>query len=569
MKELGVSVLIKVLDAFTAPLRNASARIKETFHTANEEFEKGAHASQAAEGVARVAERTREMVARPIESAESFEKAMARVGARLNATGEESEALEQQITKLRTSPLAAAQAMEALGHAGRSVNDVLTMMPAIVEAAEVDQADLATTAQSSTKLLQLFHLQAGDVGRALDVMAAGAAKSGTSMAELQETMRNVAESGSALGVTLEQTTALMVVLAQTGRTGFRAGGLLNQVFAGVEELGKKQIEVPGLNIHIATAGRNPIGVLAEMWLKTAKVSDTARLKFFEDAFGAGVGPVAQQLARAAGTGQLGDLTAQLQQSSGALDEQHRRMLDGLDGTQRYQQASERLSIAMGRVWSPAFASATEGLAHFVDGLGEAARAHPTVTKVALGSAGAVAALTTAVVAGVTAVSAATTAAGVYAVAMGLEQTGAEALGLALRGVITWSAAVLTPAAAVGAAIVAVSAAIYELVEHWGDLQFLWREWTAEDKPATRGTTEYEQRHGGRQPIETWTDADDRKFQERVAENQRKAAEGGEDAPVRAEMSILVEHGKPPKIRKLRADKGVTLHATTGLSMSGG
>jgi len=186
-------------------------------------------------------------VKKVIDSTTAFEKALADVKAvsmelRDGVEGAAEkfvkvEALAKKLgreTKFSTTEVA--EGMKYVAMAGFSVEEMLKAMPGIVNAAAAANVGLAEASDWLTNILQGFNLTAKDTTRVADVIAATAANANTDMRELAEGMKFVAPVAQAAGYSLEETAAMMAMLANAGIKAGIAGRNLRSILLEYEKL---------------------------------------------------------------------------------------------------------------------------------------------------------------------------------------------------------------------------------------------------------------------------------------------------------------------------------------------
>lgn len=175
----------------------------------------------------------------PVKEAAVFEQKMARVGAVSGATGKQVEALTQQARDLGASTVfsadQAAEGMQFLSMAGFKVNETMTAMPGVLDLASAAQTDLGTTSDIASNVLSGFRLEANEMGRVGDVLTNTFTKSNTDLTELGEAMKMVAPEAADMGVSLEETAAMVGLLGNVGIKGTMAGTSLRRMLAGLKD----------------------------------------------------------------------------------------------------------------------------------------------------------------------------------------------------------------------------------------------------------------------------------------------------------------------------------------------
>lgn len=170
-----------------------------------------------------------------VDSAREFEAAMFRVVAASGATGEQLLALkaaaENAGASTQYTSVEAANALENLAKAGLSAADAVATLPAVLDLATAGSVDLATASDYIAKAVAGLGLSFSDAGRVADVLAKGANASNTSVDGLAQALSYAAPLASSLGLSLEQTVAIIGKFADAGIDAGRAGTALNSILA--------------------------------------------------------------------------------------------------------------------------------------------------------------------------------------------------------------------------------------------------------------------------------------------------------------------------------------------------
>ena len=170
-----------------------------------------------------------------LKIAGDFEASMNRVMVLTNATAEEFAMLRNQARELgATTSFSAKEAADAMGflaQAGFNTNEIFAAMPATLNLAAAAKQDLATTADQLSNIMQAFGLKASDAGHASDVLALAASSSNTNVSQLAEAMKYAAPMAKSLGVTMEDTAAMMGFMGNAGVQASMAGTGLRMALA--------------------------------------------------------------------------------------------------------------------------------------------------------------------------------------------------------------------------------------------------------------------------------------------------------------------------------------------------
>lgn len=157
-----------------------------------------------------------------------FEKSMSSVQAVTMATGSEMDALAQQALDMgaatQYSASEAADAQGELARAGMTTAEILGGgLEGALSLAAAGGLELADAAGIAATTMNVFGLEADEVGRAADVLANGANKSATDVEELGQGLGQVGTVAAQTGLTLEETTAALSMFADAGIKGSDAG----------------------------------------------------------------------------------------------------------------------------------------------------------------------------------------------------------------------------------------------------------------------------------------------------------------------------------------------------------
>ncbi len=172
-----------------------------------------------------------------IHAASSLQDQLIRTQVVTRATGEEIDKLKGQALDLGAESIFAAnQVAEAQGKlalAGFKVNQVLDATPGVVNLAAASWGDLATSAGIVTEVLKGYRLEASESGRVANLLAGGASRAKVTVEELGEAFSYAAGLARASDAPIEDTTALLALLAEAGFAGSRGGRALAASYAAV------------------------------------------------------------------------------------------------------------------------------------------------------------------------------------------------------------------------------------------------------------------------------------------------------------------------------------------------
>ncbi|MDX9717176.1 MAG: phage tail tape measure protein, partial [Thauera sp.] len=170
-----------------------------------------------------------------VSSAKAFEAAISAVQAASGASGEQLSALriaaEEAGATTKYTSVEAAGALENLSRAGLSATDAIKTLPAVLNLATAGGVGLGEASDYIAKAVAGMGLSFAEAGRVADVLAMGANASNTSVTGLAQALSYAAPLASSLGLSVEQTVAIIGKFADAGIDASRAGTALNSVLA--------------------------------------------------------------------------------------------------------------------------------------------------------------------------------------------------------------------------------------------------------------------------------------------------------------------------------------------------
>lgn len=172
---------------------------------------------------------------------QDLEYRMAMVKAVSNATNEEFEALKQNARDLGASTEYTATEVAGLQLAyarmGFVPDQIRQITGATLDLATATGEDLARSADVVGTTLRGFNLEAGQAQRVVDVMTKSFNSSSLQLGYFYDAMKYVGPIATAANVSLEETTAMLGVLADRGIRGSQAGTALRRIFTEIAKEG--------------------------------------------------------------------------------------------------------------------------------------------------------------------------------------------------------------------------------------------------------------------------------------------------------------------------------------------
>lgn len=218
-----------------------------------------------------------------------FEKQMSTVKAITGAVGGELKSLENNALELGRSTQFAASQVAGLqieyGRLGFSTSEILATTKATINLATATGENLSRSAEIAGSTLRAFGLDASQSGRVTDVMASSFNKSALALDSFADGIKYVAPVAKATNVSLEETTALLSVLADAGIKGSQAGTSLRRIFTlltkdgrpfadRLQELADKGITLADANDEVGLYAQTALLVIAEQNEKVKELTKT-------------------------------------------------------------------------------------------------------------------------------------------------------------------------------------------------------------------------------------------------------------------------------------------------------
>tara|TARA_R110000744_G_scaffold168571_1_gene286283 strand:+ start:13865 stop:17650 length:3786 start_codon:yes stop_codon:yes gene_type:complete len=171
---------------------------------------------------------------RVISTFTDFQFAIKQVGVISGATATELKALEDQAKELGATTAFTANEVAnlqiELAKLGFDSKDINNMTSSVLDLSFAFGDDLGTTAEQVGITLRAFNLDASEASRVTDVMAAAFSNTALDLEKFATAMPKVASIASTMGFTLEDTTSILGMLANTGMEASTAGTSLKNIF---------------------------------------------------------------------------------------------------------------------------------------------------------------------------------------------------------------------------------------------------------------------------------------------------------------------------------------------------
>lgn len=380
-----------------------------------------------------------------------FEASMSNVAAISGATGGDLEKLEEKAREMgATTSKSASESADALGYmalAGWDTQQMLEGIEPVLRLSEAANLDLARASDLVTDSMSALGIEVEDLPGYLDMMAQASRKSNTTVDALMEAFLVAGGTLSSFNVPLEESAAILGILANRGLKGSEAGTALNAIFTNLTSgagAAGKAMEKLGVSAFDSEGNFKGLeAVLLEVKNKTKDMTEEQQASFISAIAGKEHLKSFQGIMAGLGA-EYGDLKEDIVASDGALNDMASTMQDNAKGNiSAMKSAFEELSISFSTYLLP---SVTKGIQFLTDLAQKFGEMEPEKKKLIVGFA-AVAAAVGPMVLGVAKI----------ATTIGMAMPLISAISTAIAGAGGLSAALVAISGPVGIAVAAVAA----------------------------------------------------------------------------------------------------------------
>lgn len=289
-----------------------------------------------------------------------YEQGLANVRAVTNATAEEMKILSDEARRLgRDTAWSAVQVTEAeqlLAQAGFSVQETVGALPGLLNLASAGGLDLANATDIAAGTLRAFGMEAEQAGHVADVLAVASSATNSDVMGLGESMKYVGPAAKALGVDVEQTTAVLGMLANANIKGSQAGTTLRSALTRLAKPTKQSSDMMkqlGFNAFDSAGKILPMHeLIGNLQKSTSNLTEQQRANAMATIFGqeamSGMLALVEQ-----GPDALKELTQSLYDSEGAAQKMADTRLDSISGQMELlKSAADDLKLTLGEKLAP-------------------------------------------------------------------------------------------------------------------------------------------------------------------------------------------------------------------------
>lgn len=309
-----------------------------------------------------------------------FDATVTKAGAKAGATAEQLEQMRVTAGKLGAefpiSATEAAQAMDGLAAAGYDANQIMAMLPSVIQSSVASGEDLAMTSEVVSSALNTWNLQTGDVEkntlRVADVIQQANNMSALSLQDFGLAMQYAGAPAAALGIQIEDLSAAMAIMRNKGLAASNIGTSLRSMFSRLADPPKEAaVAIEQLGMQIQDANGNFVGmenIVGQMRTAMAGMNNVQRIAYAQAIAGTdGYSGLLALLDSAPET--YHRMTTAMYNASGSSAKQFAIMKESVKGSIDDMMGSlESFSISMGDVLKPIIKDVTASIAAFADAL---------------------------------------------------------------------------------------------------------------------------------------------------------------------------------------------------------
>ena len=297
------------------------------------------------------------------------------------------------------SPTDVARTQSTLARSGYDADAVLASTESTVNLSLASKVDIAEAADIVTNMQTAFKIPMSEIQRVADVMTKGFTKSNTSLLELGEAMKYAAPIARAAGASIEETTAMLGIMADNGIKGSMAGTGGSAIFSRLQApVGQAPAALNELGVRTRDSKGNMLPVFGilksiDASFKKNRLGTAQKAEYVKTIFGEEATKSVISLLDAAGDGKLNAKYAQLMDSKGAAERVAKIQVDNLAGDlKNLSSAWEDVRIEVFDQQNSALRKLTVTANDWLIKAGEWVKANPELTNKIVMVTGAVTAL---------------------------------------------------------------------------------------------------------------------------------------------------------------------------------
>lgn len=280
-----------------------------------------------------------------------FDDKIRAVRAVTQATESDFQMLTETAKKLgRTTSFTAGEVaglMTELGRAGFDPSQIDKMTGAVLDLSKATGTEAALSAGIVAATIRQFGLDASDAATVADSLTVAANSSFNSVQSLGDAMTYAGPVAADLGMSMQETLAILGGLGNIGIQGSQAGSALRRLSTLSAAEAKNMQKIFGVAFTDAAGNVRPLTkVLGEVNAATANLSNSERAEKFNKAFGLLGITAASAIGKSVGS--IEELQAKIEGSGGAANKAAKQMESGIGGSfRKLLSAVEGIGIEIG------------------------------------------------------------------------------------------------------------------------------------------------------------------------------------------------------------------------------
>lgn len=226
-----------------------------------------------------------------LELAAGFDDAMATVQVATGISDRQSESYKRLEAAAREvggstkfSATEAAQGLAALSQAGLDADQAITALPAVAQAAQVNNVSLAESAQTVTIAMNAFGLSASDATKIIDLQTTAAAAGILDFNDFKAAIASVGSVAKLSNQSLSETTSVLLALTNNGQSATDAGTSLKSALLALTKptsSAQAAIDTLGLSIYDSSGKMRPFSdIIAQVEKNTKGMTDEQKNNLF-------------------------------------------------------------------------------------------------------------------------------------------------------------------------------------------------------------------------------------------------------------------------------------------------
>ncbi|MDR3133228.1 MAG: phage tail tape measure protein [Prevotellaceae bacterium] len=306
-----------------------------------------------------------------------FEAAMSRVQAAAEA-GESEMATLRNIARntglqgLGYDAVAAGEAMEYLAKAGYTTQQITSSLPGVLSMAAAGELGLGEAADYTINILSQFGKSAEEAARLSDQLALTDMRATTNIREIAEAMKYWGPMAADMNVTLEESNAIIGILANSGLKGSMATRALSTSIVGLAKPTREAAKaMSGLGINFFDKKGNFIGIANMIGVLEQRLSGLSQ-KERQAALAAIFNKESIQelgILMRAGSDEIRSWTEAMEGAQGSAERMARTKMDNLSGDWRNLKAQAAdTAIGIYEAMTPTLRSLTQDATGFIKSL---------------------------------------------------------------------------------------------------------------------------------------------------------------------------------------------------------